>query len=385
MYTGGLGEILPARKSVTVVPITAANWSTFESGAAHGALWDVFKEASGYGWVTYTPTGYETFLAWWQSSTGDKLAARLLEFTGWYYARLPVGVTSLQASLASYLRSGAITQTDAQVIVDAYNKYFTGTGQGGTLPVPTVPATVAPTPPQPDPRYPVGIQLLLAAPPVTMPMNSAAGIVLAYRTMTVYTGALGPGLGNILQGPWRPTPAEWVTMLGAEWRGGTNVPKGTHGSRWVGQDPDSGGFQAAASRVTSGSPYTDYARIASDTQAFESWLRSVLPSWSTPTGNATPPSTPIPVPAGVPYVPGSTVIVPPAGSGQETQVILPGTSTPIPASQVTPAMIPASGPPPEVMASESPAMAGMFGNGLGGLLLIGAVVGLALASRKRGR
>jgi hypothetical protein len=101
----------------------------------------------------------------------------------------------------------------------------------------------------------------------------------------------------------------------------------------------------------------------------------------------------------VPYVPGSTVYVPAPGTGGTATITPAGSTTPIPVTQYTPPPAPTGTqylptgtpiigginqpqPAPPQVAEEGPGQANIAG-GLSGLLLVGAVVGLLVASRKR--
>lgn len=380
MYGGGLGEILTANPG-RITSLTDAQWQqNYQQLQQSPGPWSVFQLVASRGWVPDTSLdSYKVYASW--TLAGPDAQARAGLYQLWSLVQRIAGTTQSAAEAAAMAKAPGFG-ADLTAWLDAIRREYAGSILAGSGPAPVPPASTAA--PQPDPRYPPGIQLLLAQAPANTAYGNAwatTGLVLAYRSVVRLTD------GHADVGAWTATPANWLTVLPLEWRGGPDVTKGIYGVRWVGLDPTNAGisqhFLDEATREVAANPYNAPgapARLAADTAAFQSWLHAALPTW---TGSIAPPVAPMPVPTGVPYIPGSTVVVPVPGSGQETQVMLPGTSTFIPASQLTPAMIPpptSAGPPPVVVSSNgsgtpAPSRAGLgllVGLGLFGAVLVGA-------------
>jgi hypothetical protein len=349
MYAG-LGEVLPLDgplysaqdpMAAGTVALVTADWSLFQSGAEGGANFDQFQEAVRLGWVPNTPDGYNRFMGFNAAADATTLNAfpELLGWgTAWTWARaLANGSSNWTVDFAPTLwlmtiagwRSRGMADPAIFAATDAFNRYFPMylSRFGGPA---AVAATAVPTAPQPDPAYPVGVSLLLADPPYTYSDGQALARIIGWQTYTVLTN------GQSVAGGWQVTPGQWLAVLPVEWRGGPQALAGIWGARWVGLDADTATAfwqqQQAAARTL---PET-YEEITGGTQAFKAWIQGLLPVYQ-PSGEG--PVAPIAAPPPVPYIPGSQVFVPAPGSGLETTITLPGTTTPIPLSQLTPALI----------------------------------------------
>jgi len=359
----GLGEVLPSgplystqdAPAAGTVALITKDWDLFKSGAEAGANFDEFQEAVRFGWVPDTPEGYDRFQAYRTSASVANLNA-VPEFFGWVTAwdwayALAHGSTNWPADYAPTLwantlkgwTANGMSAAAASTADAAFRRYFPGylVKFGGPA-APAFPSTTAAAP-APDPAYPVGVALLLAAPPGGYSYDQATAIVLGFRRVTVLTD------GTSQLSPWQPTPV-YRTVLPVEWRGGVNAAAGIWGARWVGLDPDNSTddwkARAAAALAV---PASEQERVA-DTAAFDAWLQGLLPNWKPSGVGVVAPLAPAPP---VPYIPGSQVFVPAPGTGGETTIILPGTTTPVQVSSLTPQQIATetpgmvTGPPPQ--------------------------------------
>jgi hypothetical protein len=365
MYSCCLGEVLSASGplyssqdalAAGTVALVTKDWDLFKSGTEGGANFDEFEEAVRLGWIPTppgdSPAGYDLFMGFRVANDTGTLNS-YPEFvawaTAWDWARaVAQGVQAAkQGSGGSYLQLSQVPElwratvsawksrgvTDAAVTTatDAFNRYFpTYLTRFGGIAAPAPVSTAAPVA-APDPAYPVGVELLLAAPPGTYSFDQAVAVVIGWRPVTVYTD------GSSRRPDWQTTPASWSTVLPVEWRGGPQALAGIWGSRWVGLDPDNStdAWRARADAALAGEPF-GYDAINAGTPAFNAWLKSELPTFQPSGVGVVAPTAP---PPPVPYIPGSQLFIPAPGSGLEPTIILPGATTPVPVSSLTPQQI----------------------------------------------
>jgi len=332
----------------TADPRLVTQYSALEPGTTLGGNFEQFKDLAEQGGVTNDAAGYAQYLSY--ATQPSSAFQDRPDFVGWSYAATFAYAVVNRMHIGNYLSplydpttarevfSQSLRAMPAGAYRDAveasFNEHFprllTKWGYTGSA---GAPVSAIPPAPTPDPNYPPGIGLLLAQAPASTAYGNAwtpTGLVIGYRTIVRLTD------GNADVSPWEATPANWLTVLPLEWRGGADALKGIYGSRYVGLDPTNAGipqrFLDEAARELAADPYNAPgapARLAADTAAFQAWLEGVLPTW---TGSIPPPTAPAPLPPPVPIIPGSTVLQP--GGGAEPQIILPGTTAPIPVSQI---------------------------------------------------
>lgn len=428
MYTG-LG-VFPA-STVSVLPQDIVNAPLYKVGPdgdleafgeATGRWWDKLQTdpalywlAVRHGFVPQSPAGYITTFA--AQSGQDPAITNSPEYPEFY---------RLLLALINVINRGDVQRAiDAMLAINGKKWFFPYTGlphvmwapfledaiaaelRGGSWVMPSDLSTVAgggssttppvyqltPTPtPQPDSRYPIGVQFLGNLSGVTASFPPPAWYIVGFRRVTVYDRTFPEG-GNVKYGEWQHTPRAW-NVRQSKLTDQVDAYAGLWATRPSELEPTASwalNLHATAGEVTPA------ATIQSE-QEFLAWLRSMLPNVQIPPewqqeiqpifGQQA-----VPVPP-----PGSTLVVPAPGSGQEPVIKLPGATSFVPVSQVPPSAFQpeyhdSSLPPAQIVDTQgnevAPESAGMvqagLGGGLGGLLLIGAVVGLLVASGRAKR
>lgn len=396
MYCGacGLGEVLPSSgplyssqdaAAAAQVALITKDWSLFQSGVEVGGNFDQFQEAVKFGWVPNTPEGYDRFLGVGiggaaDAATLNALPEYLAWWTAWTWAYALSNHTAnwtvdqapelWRSQVLGWIRLGMTPAAEA--IADAaFQKYFPlYLARFGTLQAPTFEAATAVVT-NPVTGSPIPISSILYAGPLPG-MPSVGVIELKTGQRWSFDGGW-PGTVIGAPGPLTQQLVDYYANRAAQEAAAARTLVGKkYDAVLIHPTVDSARYFAVTDPTLYSPKYQRVHELYSDnTETVTPWIYAgaggwlPLSEWQSPGPwgsdgfgplypdrvalrlweslssseqqaiQAELAAGPAPAPS-VPYVPGSHVYVPAPGTGGEPTIQLPGSSTPIPVSQLPP-------------------------------------------------